>query len=133
MADGYAQIAEEARAKAYSTPLKDINVAEMSLFTSNTFWPYFERLRAEDPVHYCAESEYGAYWSVCNYNDIVAVESDHATFSSSSEIGGITILGGNEPNERTNFISLDPPDHDALSAAWSRRCSPRPTWRRWSP
>jgi hypothetical protein len=27
----------------------------VELFTSDTFWPWFERLRAEDPVHYCAK------------------------------------------------------------------------------
>ena len=113
MADGAALIAEEARARAYSTPLKDIDVTDVGLFTSDTFWPYFERLRAEDPVHYCESSQYGPYWSVCLYNDIVQVEGDHQTFSSSSELGGITVFDGNEPNDRTNFIALDPPMHDA--------------------
>ncbi len=113
MADGAALIAEEARARAYSTPLKDIDVTDVGLFTSDTFWPYFERLRAEDPVHYCESSAYGPYWSVCLYNDIVQVEGDHQTFSSSSELGGITVFDGNESNDRTNFLSLDPPMHDA--------------------
>jgi cytochrome P450 len=113
MADGAAQIAEEARARAYATPLDAFDVADVELFTSDTFWPYFERLRAEDPVHYCARSEYGPYWSVTRFADIVQVESDHATFSSSSEHGGITVFDGVGPTDRTNFISLDPPEHDA--------------------
>ncbi|MEJ0044046.1 MAG: hypothetical protein WDM81_18340 [Rhizomicrobium sp.] len=37
-------------------------------------WPYFERLRREDPVHYCADSEFGPYWSITKYNDIMAVD-----------------------------------------------------------
>jgi len=34
-------------------PLEDFHVADVALFTSDTHWPWFERLRAEDPVHYC--------------------------------------------------------------------------------
>jgi cytochrome P450 len=113
MADGAAAIAEEARARAYSTPLADFHVADAELFRTDTHWPWFERLRREDPVHYCADSEYGPYWSVCGYNDIVAVDGDHATFSSDSEHGGITVFDGMEPRSRASFISLDPPMHDA--------------------
>jgi cytochrome P450 len=113
MADGAAQIAEEARARAYATPLDQFHVADVELFTGDTFWPYFERLRAEDPVHYTAQSEFGPYWSVTLYNDIVRVESDPETFSSSSANGGITLFDGAGPTDRTNFISLDPPEHDA--------------------
>ncbi len=113
MADGSPKLAEESRARAYATPLDQFHVADMELFRTDTHWPWFERLRREDPVHYTAESEYGAYWSVTKYEDIVAVEGNHAVFSSDSEIGGITIFDGLEPRERTSFISLDPPDHDA--------------------
>ncbi|HEX7759935.1 MAG TPA: cytochrome P450 [Caulobacteraceae bacterium] len=113
MADGSPKLAEESRARAYATPLDQFHVADIELFRTDTHWPWFERLRREDPVHYTAESEYGPYWSVTKYEDIVAVDGNHAVFSSDSEIGGITIFDGMEPRERTSFISLDPPDHDA--------------------
>ena len=61
MADDASAIARNARERAYSTPLEDFHVADVSHFTSDTHWPWFERLRDEDPVHYCAASEYGAY------------------------------------------------------------------------
>jgi len=105
--------AKEARERAYSTPLEDFHVADVSHFTSDTHWPWFERLRREDPVHYCPASEYGPYWSVTRFQDIVAVDSNHEVFSSSAELGGIMIADAFEPNEGTSFISLDPPDHDA--------------------
>ncbi len=57
---------------AYDMPLDRINVSQPELFRTNSFWPYFERLRAEDPVHYCAESDYGPFWSITKYNDIMA-------------------------------------------------------------
>ena len=67
--------ADEARDAAYSTPLEQIDVADPLLFKNNTMWPYFERLRAEAPVHYCTTNEeVGPYWSVTRYKDIMAVD-----------------------------------------------------------
>src|SRR5579864_7030285 len=102
----------EAREQAYATPLDDFHVADTRLFRSDTLWPWFERLRAEDPVHYTADSEYGPYWSVTKHRDIIAVDSNHGVFSSDSEQGGIAIMGDYVPRERSNFIALDPPMHD---------------------
>jgi cytochrome P450 len=113
MADGSTRLAEDARAKAYATPLKDFQVADIELFRTDTHWPWFERLRREDPVHYCADSEFGPYWSVTKYDDIVAVDSNHEVFSSDAQAGGITILDTQEDRSHASFISLDPPVHDA--------------------
>ena len=104
--------AREAREKAYSTPLERFHPADPALFRSDTLWPWFERLRAEDPVHYTAESEFGSYWSVTKGRDIIAVDSNHGVFSSDSELGGIAINDGTQPRDRASFISLDPPMHD---------------------
>ena len=112
MADGGASLAKSARERAWSTPLDQFQVADIEHFITDTHWPWFERLRAEDPVHWCAESEFGPYWSVTKYNDIIAVDGDHHRFSSSSELGGIVISDGTEPHERSSFIGLDPPIHD---------------------
>ncbi len=113
MADDAGAIMSEARARAYATPLDQFDVADVDLFTSDTFWPWMERLRAEDPVHYCAHSKYGPYWSVTRFQDIVAVDSNHEAFSSDSQNGGIVISDAYEPREASSFIALDPPDHDA--------------------
>jgi cytochrome P450 len=113
MADDASAIAKDARERAYSTPLKDFNVADVSHFTSDSLWPWFERLRKEDPVHYCAQSEFGPYWSVTRFHDIVAVDSNHEVFSSSSDRGGIMIADAAEPTADSSFIALDPPEHDA--------------------
>jgi cytochrome P450 len=113
MADDGSRIARDARERAYATPLEDFHVADVNLFTSDTHWPWFERLRREDPIHYCPASEYGPYWSVTKYHDIVAVDSNHEVFSSDSERGGIMIADGFEPSDTSSFIALDPPAHDA--------------------
>jgi cytochrome P450 len=126
MADGAMTRADEARARAYATPLEDFQPHAIEHFTSDTLWPWFERLRAEDPVHFTRHSEYGPYWSLTRYADIVVAESDSARLSSSSRFGGITLFEP-PPNadpqanseDRTSFISLDPPRHDAQRKAVS--------------
>ncbi|MEI9995860.1 MAG: cytochrome P450 [Rhizomicrobium sp.] len=112
MQDVLKRRADEARARAYATPLDRFHVGDPELFRTDTLWPWFERLRQEDPVHHTAESEFGPYWSVTRHRDIIAVDSNHRVFSSDSEIGGITIHEGRQPREQSSFIALDPPDHD---------------------
>jgi len=99
--------------EAYTTPLEDYNVSETDLWTYDAHWPYFERLRKEDPVHYCKESEHGPYWSVTKYKDIMAVDTNHKVFSSESSLGGITIADPEDDFELPMFIAMDPPKHDA--------------------
>src|SRR6185436_14247915 len=94
MADGNFSTIEAAREEAWSTPLDRLNPAQPALFKADAMWPYFERLRAEAPVHYTPESEFGPYWSITKYNDIMAVDTNHQVFSSE---GGITI--GTAPAE----------------------------------
>ncbi|MBV9330674.1 MAG: cytochrome P450 [Alphaproteobacteria bacterium] len=109
---------EAARREAYALPLEKINPAQPRLFESDAHWPYFERLRKEDPVHYTAESDFGAYWSVTKYNDIMAVDTNHQLFSSESSLGGITI-GGPQGSDGPlpMFIAMDPPKHDVQRKA----------------
>jgi len=94
---------------AWSMPLEDINVADPQLFKNDAMWPYFERLRKEDPVHYCAEHEFGPYWSVTKYKDIMAVDTNHEIFSSEPSI---TIADPKDDFRLPMFIAMDPPKHD---------------------
>jgi cytochrome P450 len=104
---------KNARDAAYALPLDKLNVAQPILFQTNTMWPYFERLRREDPVHFCAESEFGSYWSITKYNDIMAVDTNHQVFSSDFSLGGITIGGGQaNVDPLPMFIAMGPPKHD---------------------
>jgi cytochrome P450 len=110
MSDGSMDFREAARAKAYSMPLEEINVADPELFRTDTFWPYFERLRAEDPVHYCKEHEFGPYWSITKFDDIMFVDTHHDLFSSEPSI---TIADPDDDFQLPMFIAMDPPKHDA--------------------
>ena len=48
-----------ARDEAHSLPLDKIDVSDPQLYQDDTYYPYFERLRREAPVHWCRESRYG--------------------------------------------------------------------------
>jgi len=101
----------QAGADPYSIPLAQIDVSDSELFETDTLWGYFERLRKEDPVHYCAESEFGPFWSVTRFDDIVEVEKDDATFSSAVSI----VVGDPEPEFplEAGFITMDGKRHTA--------------------
>ena len=103
-------LADDMRDAAYATPLDKIDVSDPALYQNDTIWPYFERLRREDPVHYCSDSAFGPYWSITKYRDIMLVDTSHSIFS--SEAGGITILDRKLEDRNPNFISMDPPKHD---------------------
>ena len=129
MADGnLANLAEAraaAREEAYALPIEKLDPAQPALFQADAMWPIFERLRAEDPVHYTAEHEFGPYWSITKYNDIMAVDTDHARFSSDFMKGGITIAGGQaNMDPLPMFIAMDPPKHDVQRKAVSPAVSP---------
>src|ERR1700709_1952632 len=96
-----------AREHAYSIPLEEFNPGHPELFRSDTFWPYFDRLRQEDPVHYCRDSLFGPYWSITKYNDIMEIETNHAVFSYGATLGGITIRDGPSDLRRESFIAMD--------------------------
>ncbi len=106
-------VLQAARERAYATPLEDFDVGDPELFRTNTFWPYFERLRREDPVHYCSRSMFGPYWSVTRHADIMQVETSHNVFSSDAGLGGITIRDAKAELRRPMFIAMDEPKHTA--------------------
>ncbi|MCA6270508.1 MAG: cytochrome P450, partial [Phenylobacterium sp.] len=123
MADGAIGL-DEARARAFGMKLEDMNPGDPELFKANAFWPYFERLRNEEPVHWCRDSEFGPYWSVTRYNDIMAVDTNHGVFSSEAALGGITIRDARPDLRRPSFIAMDPPRHDQQRKAVSPIVSP---------
>ena len=91
-------------------PIDGVDVSDPSLYETDSWRPIFARLRSEAPVHFCADSPFGPYWSITRFEDIMAVDSNHQSFSS---IGGVSI-GDRKPDfEAPNFISMDPPKHDA--------------------
>jgi cytochrome P450 len=82
------------------------------LYQQDVWQPYFRRLRREAPVHYTAESPLGPYWSVTKHKDIIALEVNHKTFSSSSALGGVVLRDRQGDLELPMFLQMDPPKHD---------------------
>jgi len=111
MDDGAVDLKRDAREAAYAMQLDQISPADPELFRTDSFWPYFERLRKEDPVHWAVamNPEVGGYWSVTRYEDIMAVDTDHETFSSEP---AIVLPDPAADFQLPMFIAMDPPRHE---------------------
>jgi len=109
---------------ASSVPLDAIDVSNPQIYQDDTWYPYFARLRREDPVHYVRDSRYGPYWAVTKYKDIMQVEVNHQVYSSSNELGGIQIEDQPKDMDRPSFIRMDPPKHDEQRKAVSPVVAP---------
>ena len=124
--------ASQAQADALTTPLDQLNPARADRFQNGTMWPVFERLRREDPVHFTPDSEFGPYWSLTKWNDILAVDTDHEAFSSAQ---GITLpnleamaeqekILGARRGGGAGFITMDEPEHSVHRKAVSPTVAP---------
>jgi cytochrome P450 len=100
------------REDAASLPLDRIDVSQPRLYQDDIWEPYFDRLRRDDPVHWCEGSVYGDYWSVTKYRDIMAVDTNQQVFSSDALMGGIVLRDAPMDYRRPSFISMDQPKHD---------------------
>ena len=85
------------------------DVSDPAIYQQDAWRPIFQEMRAQGPIHFCPDSAYGPYWSVVRYQDIMAVELDHETYS--SKRGGIQLLDQPEGTETPSFIRMDPPEH----------------------
>jgi cytochrome P450 len=112
-----------AGADPYSIPLEKIDVSDSELFETDTLWGWFERLRKEAPVHYCAASDFGPYWSVTRYHDIVHVEKNPEIYSSARSI----VVGDPDPSFplEAGFITMDGDRHQAHRKVVQPVTSPR--------
>ena len=106
--------------EAYSTPLEDLDVSNPLIWPEQKMWAIFERLRNEDPIHYCKEAwmsdqrpedmePVGPYWSITRYEDIMAIDTDHHRFSSEP---AIVLPNPAEDFPLPMFIAMDQPKHD---------------------
>jgi len=127
---------------AYAGPIEALNPARSDLFEADAMWPYFERLRREDPVHFAPAGDFAAHWAITKYHDIMAIDTNHEVFSSE---GGITLPiserreqqmaaeGGGMGQDSLffapdsgpkMFIAMDPPKHDVQRKTVSPAVSP---------
>jgi len=123
--------------EADTTPLAALNPGLPERFRDDTIWPVFARLRKEDPVHLTEDSEFGRYWSITTWNEIMAVDTNHEAFSSAE---GITLpnleqleaqqkmmaerFGQARRQGGAGFITMDEPNHGVQRKAVSPTLAP---------
>jgi len=96
-----------------------LDVTRAELWSEDRWQAPMAQLRAESPIHYCEESKFGPYWSLTTYKPIQHVEALPKIFSSSWEVGGITVAGDGVEHLQEGeipmpmFIAMDPPQHTA--------------------
>jgi len=91
-------------------PLNQLDLINPQLFHNDYHVKIFERLRQESPVHLQKDhAEIGSFWNVTRYEDIMAVDTNHDSFSSD---GSITAADQDEEFPLPMFIAMDPPKHD---------------------
>ena len=135
--DSAAAAAAPGAEEAWALPLEKLNPGHAERFQDDTIWPVFERLRREDPVHFTPQSEFGPYWSVTRWEDILAVDTDHEAFSSAQGIALANLASraaqeeamramGREPDRRggAGFITMDEPEHSVQRKAVSPTLAP---------
>jgi cytochrome P450 len=108
-------------ADPYTLDIKDLDPSDPRLFEHQLHWDYFKRLREEDPVHFVNSEEFGPYWSITKFQDIMFVDSHHQLFSSEPSI----VLGEPEIDfQPPMFIAMDSPKHDVQRKAVAPAITP---------
>jgi cytochrome P450 len=111
-----------ALANPSAVPVEDIDVSDPTLYQTDSWRPWFARLREEDPVHWTENEAFGGFWSVTRFDDIVAVDKNHHDFSSEA---AITIGDYGDDLPVRQFIAMDPPLHDVQRRAVQGVVAPR--------
>ena len=93
------------------------DVSRSDIYVEDRWQPIFAEMRAQAPVNKVEHSPFGAYWNVTTAKAIQHVEALPELYSSSWQVGGITIGGPTPlediPEERRlpMFIAMDRPEH----------------------
>jgi cytochrome P450 len=105
-------------------PLDQVDLADLEVFVRNEAWGMFDTLRREAPVHWNEEPGEGSgFWSVTRYEDILTVDKDPETFTSTH----FTNLEEPPPEYmdlRRSMLETDGPRHQALRKLLLRDFSP---------
>jgi cytochrome P450 len=136
MSEAIKMFTSEAEDYAYTTALEDLDVSNPSLWDDQSYWPIFERMRNEAPLHYCKEGfetpgrlggdedapAVGGYWSVTRYEDIMEIDTNHKVFSSEPVIA---LPDPEEDFTLPMFIAMDQPKHDVQRKTVAPAVSPQ--------
>ncbi|MEO0450020.1 MAG: cytochrome P450 [Pseudomonadota bacterium] len=109
----------------YAIALQDIDLSNAYYFQNQQHWKLFERLRNEDPVHLFEHEQFGRFWSVTRFADIMAVDINYEQFSSEPSIFLSNTGSDEDPAfNPSTFIAMDPPKHDVQRKAVTPAVAP---------
>ncbi len=101
------------------TAIDPWDVTRPEVWSEDRFDAPFREMRAKGPIHRNETSKFGPHWAVVNYKPIQHIEALPKLFSSSWEVGGITVAGDGIEFLKEHeipmpmFIAMDPPNHTA--------------------
>jgi cytochrome P450 len=103
-------------------PLADVNLADLDRFTDGvTPWRMFHTLRHEDPVHWQPEeAPNSGFWAVARHRDIVRVDRDSETFTSTKFVN-LEEVDDDQIKKRASILELDGVRHRALRSLIQRQ------------
>jgi cytochrome P450 len=105
-------------------PLEEIDLADLDVFERNEAWGMFHTLREQAPVHWNDEHDGGAgFWSITRYADILAVDKDPETFTSTKFVN-LEEPPSEYQDLRRSMLETDGPRHQALRKLLLRDFSP---------
>lgn len=114
-------VQEAAAKEAASMPVEAIDPSDEKYFRNDTIKHYMARLRRDDPVHWSENPNYGGFWNITKFDDVMAVDTNWKVFSSDYKYGGITII---DSPQAQMFIAMDPPEHNVQRKAVEATMAP---------
>ncbi|MEU6387815.1 cytochrome P450 [Streptomyces sp. NPDC046939] len=111
-----------APAQVEPLPLDAVDLTDLDRFTDGSApWRMFHTLRHEDPVHWQPEAAPNSgFWAVTRHRDIVAVDRDPETFTSTRFVN-LEEVDDDQIAKRASILELDGVRHRALRALLQRQ------------
>ena len=108
-----------------AVPLDQVDLTDLDAFARNEGWAMFDRLRAEDPVHWTPEAPPNSgFWALTRHADIDAVDRDPETFTSTQYVN-LEEVDDDLMDLRRSMLETDGLRHRALRKLIQREFSQR--------
>lgn len=98
----------------------DAQLNDPAFFATDAFYALFDRMRAEDPVHWTASPDGRGYWSVFKHADFKRILNEPETFSSEREgvmpavDAEMSAVAKQAMGVGENVLTIDPPRHGEM-------------------
>lgn len=93
---------------------QSVNLSDVDLFESGAPWQEFEKLRADEPLHWSEETAPNhGFWSLTKYHDIVSVLRDTDTFTS-ERFTNLEEVDEEQEEARRSILETDGTRHRAM-------------------